>query len=124
MTVTPLVRMVTTPYRDLAKPGFMARLAFGISRDRVLYHLTAGPALTLPDAPAIPSQSHLVSYDLKSNHLRDHGALLTADKRRVLDSDSLALAEDGTLWAITAVEVVPPGTSAIQRMLVRISPSP
>ena len=51
--------------------------------------------------------ARLVSYNLATGALRDHGALY-GNGRRVLGSESMAVGLDGTLWALALAEAVSP----------------
>lgn len=132
--IEPIVRISPTTLREAESSKDASRLAFVLNPKRVIYHISHGPVVEVSGRGKGGQQAYLISYDLNKNVYKDHGALFWGD-RRVIACDSLAEAEDETLFAIAAVEIVNPvkleelrkvrgvGSSLpFERVLIEISP--
>jgi hypothetical protein len=98
---------------QLCVPGFEERrdvpyatLSLTLGNDRKLYYAAAGREFDYSGS-AEPATSHLMSYDLKTGKIEDHGEMLLPDGRRVLGTNAATTRSDGTIYFVGAIEVRP-----------------
>ena len=99
-------------------------LGFTLGPDqRTLYYLTGGPIPAGEKPPAAqasgPAENlHLVTYDIPTARCVDHGPIFFADGQRPAGVHSIAVGQDGTVYALSRVN----RNGRIARDLIRIAP--
>jgi hypothetical protein len=90
-------------------------LGFTLGPDgRTLYYLTGGPVYVAGKRVAGKTRTamgeskgienlHLVTYDVPSGHFADHGAIFFADGQRPSYVNSIAVGQDGTVYALSRI---------------------
>src|SRR4051794_4364449 len=90
-------------------------LGFTLGPDgRTLYYLTGGPVYVAGKRVAGKTKTamgeskgienlHLVTYDVPSGHFADHGAIFFADGQRPSYVNSIAVGQDGTVYALSRI---------------------
>ncbi len=78
-------------------------LSFTLAPDgRTLYYLTGAPIQS-----GVPSKGdedlHLITYDIPTAHYIDHGAIFYADGAHPTGVNSIAVAKDGTVYALANI---------------------
>jgi len=90
-------------------------LGFTLGPDgRTIYYLTGGPAYVAGKRLAGKAKSamgeskgienlHLVTYDVPTGHYLDHGAIFFTDGQRPAYVNSIAVGQDGTVYALSRI---------------------
>ena len=79
-----------------------ATLSLTLGRDRKLYYAAAGAEFDYVSSAGLAA-SHLITYDLRTGTLEDHGEMHLPDGRAVLGTNSADTGPDGTLYFVGAV---------------------
>jgi hypothetical protein len=103
-------------------------LGFTLGPDqRTLYYLTGGPVEPGEQSPSSQSTKeepqenlHLVTYDIPTGRCVDHGAIFFADGERPSNVQSIAVSQDGTVYALARI----PRSGRREPDLIRIAPVP
>ncbi len=91
-------------YRDMPRNPEVSQLGFMIGPKNTVFYLAHGPAVNLPDRPALQSGLYLLTYDIDKKKLTDHGPILSADMRRVFFAECIAIAPDDHVYTVAWVE--------------------
>jgi hypothetical protein len=91
---------------DGQRNPYRTQLGLMLGPDNTLYYLAHGPAIELPGRREVKTSVHLLSYDIDTDELTDHGALIGPDDRRVFFAESIALGPDGHLYTVAWVETI------------------
>lgn len=96
-------------YRGMPRNPEISQLGFLVGPENTIFYLAHGPAIDIPGRPALQSGLYLLTYDIDSGKLDDHGPVFSSDGRRVFFAESLAIGPDDHLYTVAWVEVVDPG---------------
>jgi hypothetical protein len=81
-----------------------ATLSLTIGKDRKLYYAAAGAEFDYGGSAGIAA-SHLITYDLRSKNIEDHGEMQLSDGRPILGTNSADTGPDGAIYFVGAVHV-------------------
>ena len=84
------------------------QLGFLVGPDNVLYYLGHGAPIARAGGRNVATSVHLMTYSIDDGVVTDHGALVSADGRRVFFTESLELGADGHLYTVAWVETTDP----------------
>ncbi len=107
-TLRSVARLLPTGVEVGRRNPWRTQLGFHIGPDNTLYYLAHGPPQDVPGRPPVRASVHLLTYQIDSGQLTDHGILTSADGRRVFFTESLEVSEDGDLYTVAWVETVDP----------------
>ncbi|MFP4283787.1 MAG: hypothetical protein ACLFU2_14290 [Opitutales bacterium] len=97
---------------DGRRNPFRTQLGFMLGPENTLFYLAHGPALERPGRPTPKANVYLLTYDIETGTVRDHGPVLGPDDRRVFFTESLELGPDGHLYTVAWVETLDPARKA------------
>ncbi|HYM12673.1 MAG TPA: hypothetical protein VEU62_18185 [Bryobacterales bacterium] len=83
-----------------------ATLSLTLGRDRKLYYAAAGREFDYSGSAGLAA-SHLLTYDLATAKIEDHGEMRLSDGRRVIGTNSASTGPDGAVYFGGAIEVRP-----------------
>jgi hypothetical protein len=106
------VRAVTelrpNEYQDMPRNPEISQLGFMLGPDQTIYYLAHGPAVDVPNRPAVQSGLYLLTYNMATGEQINHGPIFTEGDRRVFFTESIALGSDDKLYTVAWVEVTDP----------------
>lgn len=95
-------------YQDMPRNPEISQLGFMLATPNTVLYLAHGPAVEIEGRPSVQSGLYLLTYDIDTKTLRDHGPILSRDKRRVFFAESIAIGKDGHIYTVAWVEVADP----------------
>ncbi len=100
------------PYQGMPRNPEISQLGFTIAPKNTIFYLAHGPAVEMEDRPPVQSAVHLIIYRIDQKKLINHGPILSADKRRVFFSESIAIGPDDRIYTVAWVEITDPKRKA------------
>jgi hypothetical protein len=93
-------------YRHMPRNPEVSQLGFMLGPKNTLFYLAHGPAVDLPDRPALQSGLYLMTYDIAKKRPVNHGPILSSDRRRVFFTESIAIGPDDRIYTVAWVEAL------------------
>ena len=95
-------------YRWMPRNPETSQLGFAVGPENTIFYLCHGPAVAIAGKPEIQSGLYLLTYDIDSGKLTDHGPVISENQRRVFFSESIAIGRDDHIYTVAWVEVTDP----------------
>ncbi len=106
--IRALAELRPQAYQGMPRNPEISQLGFTIGPKNTVFYLAHGPALEMKDRPEVQSNLYLLTYNIDTGQLTNHGPILSANKRRVYFSESIAIAPDNHIYTAAWVEVIDP----------------
>lgn len=103
-----IAEMRPEEYRDMPRNPEISQLGFMLGPGNTLFYLAHGPAVEIEGCPPVQSSLYLLTYNLNTRQLTNHGPILSADQRRVFFAESIAIGAGDHLYTVAWVEVNDP----------------
>ena len=85
---------------------FRIQLGFMLGPNNTLYYLGHAPSLKAQGRTDLKSSVHLLTYQIDSKKIKDHGPLTSATGRRIFFTESIEMGADGHLYTVAWVETI------------------
>ncbi len=110
--------------QDTRRNPFRSQLGFTLGPENTLYYLAHGPGIEVNGRDALDTSVHLLSYQIDTDRLTDHGILAGPEDQRIFFAESLELDKNGHLYSVAWVEVTDPTRmDAIQSARAQAAPA-
>ena len=95
-------------YQGMPRNPEISQLGFFIAPNNTIFYLAHGPAVVIEGRPEVQSGLYLLTYDIASGRMENHGPVIGPDNRRPFFAESLIIGPDDHLYSVTWVEVYEP----------------
>ncbi len=93
-------------HEETQRNPLRTQLGFMLGPSNTLYYLAHGPARSIEGRRAVQTSVHLLTYDIDSDTVTDHGTLMGPGDRRIFFTESLAIGPDDHLYTVAWVETI------------------
>ncbi|MFC1677545.1 hypothetical protein ACFL3G_10855 [Planctomycetota bacterium] len=95
-------------YVGMPRNPEISQLGFTVGPKNTIFYLAHGPAIEIKGREKVRSSLNLITYEIDKAKYTNHGAIFSADKRRVFFCESIAIGTDDHIYSVAWVEVTDP----------------
>ncbi len=106
--IRAVTQLAHEDYFGMPRNPEISQLGFTIGPKNTIFYLAHGPAIKIKGREDVRSSLNLITYEIDKAKYTNHGAIFSADKRRVFFGESIAIGTDDHIYSVAWVEVVDP----------------